>query len=114
MGNILQELWPRRHSEIDPDGSRPELANMNETTEVKTGGMKMVRAYEVVNNPSMISNFAGKYKIVWDSSLATAKFDHLNVAICLMAQEGWKCINITTAQSVRGVDTIYMYALLEK
>jgi len=77
---------------------------------------KMIFAPDIIKNPQIIDKIENKYQIIYDQSIAHAKFDNLNHAINVMAQKGWKCVNITTmniAGGFKGVAT-FLYALMEK
>ena len=71
---------------------------------------KMLSATDIVKNPAIAREYPSKYVIIWDTAMADWKLHNLNNAICIMAEDGWRPINITTA--VDG--THYMYALMER
>lgn len=77
---------------------------------------EMISAPVIVGNPEVIDKIENKYQIIFDQALTYPKFDNLNQAINIMAQKGWKCVNITSlnvAAGFKGTAT-FLYALMEK
>jgi hypothetical protein len=77
---------------------------------------KMILASKIVSNPEIVDEIIGKYQIIYDQALARFKFDNLNKAICIMAEKGWRCVNITSFNLSGGPfsTATHMYALMEK
>ena len=73
-----------------------------------------ITAIEIVRDSEKVQLIAGKYIIIHDSSYHNVTFDNLVKAINIMANSGWKCVNITSMNNTKGLDTNMMYALMEK
>jgi len=78
-------------------------------------------AQDVLNNPSVLVSITNKYLIIHDRAVAGSTFDNLVIAINVMYEHGWRCINITSTQLSRGVgpslprfEGLFMYALMEQ
>ena len=85
-------------------------------------GSLMLDASEIIRNANILTNIHSKYVLVFDRSVASFTFDNLVIAINLMAEKGWRCVNVTVSPTVRGagpalrigLEGINMYALMEK
>ena len=83
---------------------------------LKMSEAKMIFAPDIIKKPEVIDKIETKYQIIYDQALTNVKFDKLNQAINIMAQKGWKCVNITSMNMpgvFKGAATI-LYALMEK
>jgi len=76
----------------------------------------MILASQIISNPTIIGEIQSKYLIIYDQSLVVMTFDHLNRAINVMAEKGWRCVSITSFNAAgRPLSTMsYMYALMER
>jgi hypothetical protein len=76
----------------------------------------MIFAAKVLDNPTVVDNIDGMYVIIYDTATVSMKYDKLNRVINIMAEKGWRCVNITATNSpVVWPSTIaLMYALMEK
>lgn len=68
-----------------------------------------IKAAEIVDDPSKIELISGKYAIIQDSNLSGGNFTikNLPAAINLMANSGWRCVNIMASSNS-------LYALMER
>lgn len=76
----------------------------------------MILATKIVAHPDVVDGIKGKYQIIYDQALVGLKFDNLNIAINIMAEKGWHCINISGFNAAGSIlsQAFYMYALMEK
>jgi hypothetical protein len=87
--------------------------------EEKKKGHKTIQPIILVDNPEKIDEIQGKYLILHDIGFGpTMTFNNMNKAINLMAEKGWRCINISVVSGgSRGLvpyPTYDMYALMER
>ena len=54
----------------------------------------MMYATNIVKQPAVIESYTGKYVLVADSSSGST-YHNLNKAICIMAENGWRAVNLT-------------------
>jgi hypothetical protein len=83
------------------------LFGKNEKAEKPIEGS--IKAAEIVDDPSKIELISGKYAIIQDSNLCGGDFTikNLPAAINLMANSGWRCVNIMGSSNS-------LYALMER
>jgi hypothetical protein len=76
----------------------------------------MILASQILSDPILLNKLTDKYVIVYDMAVANTIFNTLNVAINIMAEQGWSCKCITTFSNIgRSIlASSYMYALMEK
>lgn len=74
----------------------------------------MKLAAELIKNPKLLDQYSGQYLIVMDQAITYPRFDILNQAICLMAEQGWRAINIATISNTIGIKANMMYVLMER
>ncbi len=74
----------------------------------------MKLAAEIIKNPKLLEQYSGQYLIVMDQAITYPRFDILNQAICLMAEQGWRAINIATISNTIGIKANMMYVLMER
>jgi len=76
----------------------------------------MMQASAVLSESSSLKNCVDKYLILYEQASKGLKFDNLNKAINVMAEAGWRCINITSCNVLGEAASkgICMYALMEK
>jgi hypothetical protein len=77
---------------------------------------KMVMAQEIVKNPKLLDAYSGRYLTIYDQAATYPKFDNLSAALCILADKGWRAVNVSNFQSPMGLGTgtAMMYALLER
>ena len=79
------------------------------------GRNECILATKILQNPDLIKDISEKYVILFDQSMGVSpKFNNLNKAINLMAEKGWRCVNVSALQSTAGMTAAMMYALTEK
>ena len=76
----------------------------------------MIFAPDIVKNPQIVDKIESRYQIIYDQSLTKPRLDNINEAINIMAEKGWKCINILPMNmpAVFKGAAIIIYALMEK
>lgn len=74
----------------------------------------MKLAAEIIKNPKLLDQYSGQYLIVMDQAITYPRFDILNQAICLMAEQGWRAINIASISNTIGIKANMMYVLMER
>ena len=72
-------------------------------------GEELVEAKKIVKNPEIVDNYEGKYLLVWDSSLVGGEYKNFEKAINILADKGWKLIQIEAMSKINA-----LYAVLEK
>jgi len=66
------------------------------------------------NNPELLGSIVDRYTILQDNSVV-GTCDNLLRAINVMAEKGWRCVNIAVYRDVAlGIVTVNFYALMEK
>jgi hypothetical protein len=75
---------------------------------------KCVLAFRLLKGEEKIDEIEGKYVIIYDQSMASSTHDNLNKAINLMADKGWRCVDICVVFNAKGGGAQYMYALMER
>ena len=83
----------------------------NETTKDN-----MSMASEILTNPKILKSYSGKYLVIADQSveMKNVKFNDLQKAINLVAEDGWKCLGISSNFAPVGSGIIHFYALMER
>jgi len=91
----------------------PEYAKRQKASTARGSGM--IRAHQIVSDPSIIDNLP-KYQIIYDQTLVSTASENMNRAINIMAEKGWRCINfVVVSAPARAFGTeSYMYALMER
>ena len=74
----------------------------------------MKLAAEIIKNPGLLSQYQGRYLIVMDQAVTYPRFDNLNLAICIAAEQGWRAINTCILSAPVGIKASMMYILMEK
>ena len=76
---------------------------------------KMMMAKDIVKNPVLLKEYTGKYVVICDSTMTDLQCHNLNNAICILADEGWRAVNIAVT-SAGGVSNSghFMYVLMER
>lgn len=78
---------------------------------------KLILAYRIISEPKIVDEIQTKYQIIFDKTTEVSNFNYINSAISVMADKGWRCINITATRSSGGsgyASEHYMFALMEK
>jgi hypothetical protein len=104
----VYESLPKQPSQIKPESIQEEIKNNSNSG--------MIIAHNIVSNPLLLDSLNDRYVVIFDQTLAEMKFDNLNKAINIMAEKGWKCVNITSFNASGQLlsTAFYMYALMEK
>jgi len=73
-----------------------------------------LEAIQIVDNPQI--EVEGRYLIIGDTTILKQTFQNLNKAINIMAERGWKCINLTSVMLAGGFTGVRIscYALMER
>jgi hypothetical protein len=72
-----------------------------------------IEAKEILKDLSKIQEIPGRYTIIYDSSQIGLAFDNLVRAINIMANSGWRCVNISSMKSVLGSNAAYALMVRE-
>ena len=83
--------------------------------EEKEAGKGYFASVDVVSNLDSFSELKMKYIIIGEFS-TQGRYNHLMKAVNLLAERGWRCLNITHGIDIKPMSSIFqgMYALMEK
>ena len=73
-------------------------------------------ASDIISNPDQLDELSGRYVLVADQTvkMKNVKFNDVQRAMNMMAERGWRCVNISSVFAPVNSGVLCFYALMER